>query len=133
MKVEGIDHVHIFVKNLDNAIKFFEKALNTKFEEPMLPQNADGTSVEARIAMNALGLELIEGTSQESPVTKFVEQRGEGLAGLSLRVTNIEEAITHLEACGLRLIRRGDFENLKEAQFHPKDSFGLVLEISERK
>ena len=126
MRVEKIDHVHIFVKDLDKAIKLFEEALGTKFAEPHLPQNLD-----ARTTLDPLGLELIEGASPDSAVARFIERRGEGLAAISLKVTDIEEAIAHLESRGIRLVRRIESGKLKEAQFHPKDTFGVMLELCE--
>lgn len=126
MKVEKVDHVHIFVKDLDKAIKFLEGALGTKFSEPHCPENLD-----ARTTLDPLGLELIEGVSPDSAVAKFIERRGEGLAAISLKVPDIEEAIAHLESRGVRLMRRIESGRLKEAQFHPKDTFGVMIELCE--
>ncbi|OGP51453.1 MAG: hypothetical protein A2Y79_08025 [Deltaproteobacteria bacterium RBG_13_43_22] len=126
MKVEKIDHIHIFVKNLDKAIKFFEEALGTKFTEPHNPKNLD-----ARTTMDPIGLEIIEGASKDSAVSKTIERRGEGLAAISLKVPDIEEAIAHLESLGVRLVRRIESGKIKEAQFHPKDTFGVMLELCE--
>ena len=126
MRVEKIDHVHIFVRDLDKAMKFFEKALGTKFAAPHKPKNLD-----ARTTLDPLGLEIIQGVSEDSAVTKTIERRGEGLAAVSLKVPDIEEAITHLESLGIRLVRRIESGRIKEAQFHPKDTFGVMLELCE--
>ena len=126
MRVEKIDHIHIFVRDLDKAMKFFEKALGTKFAAPHKPKNLD-----ARTTLDPLGLEIIQGVSEDSAVTKTIERRGEGLAAVSLKVPDIEEAITHLESLGIRLVRRIESGRIKEAQFHPKDTFGVMLELCE--
>jgi methylmalonyl-CoA/ethylmalonyl-CoA epimerase len=126
MKVEKIDHVHIFVKNLDKAIKFFEEALGTRFAAPRNSKNLD-----AMTTLDPIGLEIIEGVSQDGPVNKTIERRGEGLAAISLKVPDIEEAIAHLESLGVRLVRRIETGKIKEAQFHPKDTFGVMLELCE--
>ena len=76
-------------------------------------------------------MEIIEGVSKDSAVTKTIEHRGEGLAAISLKVPNIEEAIAHLESLGIRLVRRIESGKIKEAQFHPKDTFGVMLELCE--
>jgi len=125
-KVEKIDHVHIFVKDLDKAIRLFEEALGTKFTEPNSSEDLD-----ARTTLDPIGLEIIEGVSKDSAVTKTIERRGEGLAAISLKVPNIEEAIAHLESLGIRLVRRIESGKIKEAQFHPKDTFGVMLELCE--
>jgi methylmalonyl-CoA epimerase len=126
MKVEKIDHIHIFVKNQDKAINFFEAALGTKFSSPRSSENLD-----AKTTMDPLGLEIIEGISPEGPVKKTIERRGEGLAAVSLKVPDIEEAITRLESLGVRLVRRIENGKIKEAQFHPKDTFGVMIELCE--
>ena len=126
MKVEKIDHVHIFVKDLDKAIQFFEKALGTKFTEPGSSENLD-----AKTTMDPIGLELIEGVSKDGAVAKTIERRGEGLAAISLKVPDIEAAIAHIESLGIRLVRRIESGKIKEAQFHPKDTFGVMLELCE--
>jgi len=79
MKVEKIDHIHIFVKDLDKAINLFEKALDTKFAEPSHSEKLD-----ARTTLDPIGLELIQGISEEGPISRAVEKRGEGLAAISL-------------------------------------------------
>ncbi|MFC1885683.1 VOC family protein [Thermodesulfobacteriota bacterium] len=126
MKVEKIDHIHIFVKDLDKAIKFFETALGTKFADPHLAEKLD-----AKTTLDPLGLEIIESGSKDGVVAKTIERRGEGLAAISLKVPDIEEAITHLESLGVRLVRRIEAGKMKEAQFHPKDTFGVMLELCE--
>jgi len=126
MKVERIDHIHIFVKDLDKAIQLLEGALGTKFSEPHVLKDLD-----ARATLDPLGLELIEGRSPDGAVARFIERRGEGLAAISLKVPDIEEAIAHLESRGVRLVRRIESGKLKEAQFHPKDTFGVMIELCE--
>ena len=124
MKVEKVDHIHIFVKDLDKAKQFFEDILGTKFCEPM-------SSGSVRIALDPLGLELIESTRPGSRVERTIEHRGEGLAAISLKVPDLEEAVKELQSKGLRLVRKGNTGQLKEAHFHPKDSYGVMLELCE--
>jgi methylmalonyl-CoA/ethylmalonyl-CoA epimerase len=126
IRVEKIDHIHVFVRDLDKAIKLFEEVLGTKFTEPEGSEKLD-----ARTAMEPIGFELIEGLSKDGAVNRAIERRGEGLAAISLKVPDIEEAIAHLEAKGIRLVRRLEGGKIKEAQFHPKDTFGVMLELCE--
>ena len=71
MKVEKIDHVHIFVKNLDKALKFFEEALGTRFAEPRNSKNLD-----ARTTLDPIGLEIIEGVSRTVRSTRPSSEGG---------------------------------------------------------
>ena len=127
MKVEKLDHVHVYVKDLEKAKGFFSRLLSTNFS----PDFAEEEDMKVRTSLTPLGLELIEPTSPDSAVAKIIERRGEGLAALSFKVTDIEQAIAELESQGLRLIAKVEFGNIKEAQFHPGDAHGVMLELCE--
>ena len=126
MKVEKIDHIHIAVKDLEKAIRFFSDILGTKFSSVIHAEKFDLKSV-----LDPLGLEIIQSTSPEGIIAKFIDQRGEGLHAISFKVPSLDEAIAELQAKGLRLVGRIDLGGIKEAQFHPKDSFGMMIELCE--
>lgn len=127
MKAERLDHIHIFVKDLAQATQFFSELLGTRFGD--LGTEEGGLDLKA--AIDPLGIELVEPISPDSPVTKFLEEKGEGLAGISFKVSNLEEAVSEFQSRGLRLIGRVHLGGLKEAQFHPKDCHGVLIELSE--
>ena len=80
-------------------------------------------------------IELLEGTSEESPVAKFIAAKGEGIHHLAIRVDNLEEALAELKAKGVRLIDekpRCGAGGAKIAFLHPKATGGILLELSER-
>ena len=126
MKVEKIDHIHVYVKDLDKVVEFLSDLLGTKFTAPM-----DLREHNMRAAVDTLGLEVMESTSPDGVVAKTIERRGEGIAAISLKVPDIEEAIAHMQSRGLRLISRLGHGKLKEAHFHPKDSYGVMIELCE--
>jgi methylmalonyl-CoA/ethylmalonyl-CoA epimerase len=126
MKVEKIDHIHIAVKDLDKAIQFFSDILETKFSPVIMAEKFDLKSV-----LDPLGLELIQSTSPEGVIAKFIERRGEGLHAISFKVPNLDEAVAELQAKGLKLVGRIDLGGIREAQFHPKEAFGVMLELCE--
>jgi methylmalonyl-CoA/ethylmalonyl-CoA epimerase len=80
-------------------------------------------------------LEILESTSPDGALAKFIESRGEGVQHIALRVENIEEALKELKEKGVRLIdekpRRGA-GGAKIAFIHPKSTNGVLLELSER-
>ena len=132
MKVERVDHIHIAVKDFDKAISFFETVLGTKFSPPLeVEKDGLGNNVGMRTTLSPLGLEVFSPASQESAIHHFIERRGEGLHAISFKVDDIEAAIKHCEASGMRLVGRITLGKLKEAQFHPKDSFGFMIELCE--
>lgn len=126
MKVERIDHIHVAVKDLDKAISFFSQILGTNFSNTI---NVEKYTLKSVIS--PLGLELIESTSPEGVIAKFIERKGEGVSAISFKVPNLEEAIAELQSKGLRLVGRVEQGRLKEAQFHPKDAFGVMIELCE--
>jgi methylmalonyl-CoA/ethylmalonyl-CoA epimerase len=133
MKVTKLDHIGIAVKNMDEALAFYRDTLGI---------SSAGTEVieeqKVKVAFLPLGdteLELLESTSPEGPVAKFIEKRGEGIQHIALRVENIEEALKELKEKDFKLIDqqpRYGAGNAKIAFLHPKATGGILLEISER-
>ncbi len=81
-------------------------------------------------------LELLESTSSDGPVAKFIEKRGEGVHHIAFAVKEIEQALQEVEQKGVRLIdqnpRKGA-EGLDIAFLHPKSTFGVLTEFCEDK
>lgn len=127
MKVERVDHIHIAVRDLDEAVRFFSEILGTTFSEPIV----DEKTFSIKSVISPLGLELIQSLSPDGVIAKFIEKRGEGIQAISFKVSNLEEAIAELQAKGLRLVGRIEIGRIKEAQFHPKDAFGVMIELCE--
>jgi len=126
MKIERIDHLHIYVKDLERAIERFEALMGVKFTEIM---NWEEWGI--RDAYAPPGLNVIQPTSADSAVGKFIERKGEGLAGVSFRVSNIEDAIAELQSKGLRLLDRVQLGSLTEALFEPLEPLGVTIELCE--
>jgi len=133
MKVKKIDHIGIAVKNLDETMKFYADALGLKTVATEVVEDQ-----KVRIAFIPVGdseVELIESTSPDGPVAKFIESRGEGLQHIAFRVDNIEEALQELKNKCIRLIdekpRKGGGEAMI-AFVHPKATNGVLVEITQR-
>ena len=127
MKAEKIDRVHIAVKDLDKATKFFSKMLGTTFSRaPVVNED-----ISVRVAFSPIGLEIVESTSPDSAFAKFIETRGEGMFSLCFKVPDLEKAIDKCQSMGMRLVARPGGGELKEAQFHPKDCFGVSIVLCE--
>ncbi len=127
MKVEKLDRIHVVVKDLDKATKFFSELLGTTFSDPPLVDE----SISVKGVLSPLGLELVQSTDPDSAFAKFVEKRGEGLFSLCFKVPDIEEAIEDLTARGLKVAARMELAKTKDVQFHPKDSFGVIIVLTE--
>ncbi|MBR1419100.1 MAG: methylmalonyl-CoA epimerase [Synergistaceae bacterium] len=130
-----IDHIGIAVKNIDEALKFWQDTLGVKCTG--VEEVADQKVKTAFLPLKDSELELLEPTSSDSPVAKFMEKnngRG-GMHHVALRVENVEAALEELKAKGVRLIdekpRRGA-GGAMIAFIHPAATGGILLELSQR-
>ncbi|ADE56411.1 MULTISPECIES: methylmalonyl-CoA epimerase [Aminobacterium] len=133
MKVTRIDHIGIAVKSIEESLKVWEVALGiacTGVEE------VEEQKVKtAFLPVKDTEIELLEATGDDSPIAKFIEKKGEGLHHISLRVENLEKALSELKEKGVRLIDetpRYGAGGAKIAFVHPKSTGGVLLELSER-
>ena len=125
-----INHLGIATKDIAEALKFWSGALGL--------ENVHTETVEdqkVRIAMLALGesrIELLEPTSEDSPISKFLEKRGGGIHHIAVEVDDIEASLAKLKSQGMRLIDenpRIGAENCLVAFVHPSSANGVLLEL----
>lgn len=133
MKPTVVDHIGIAVKSIDESLKFWEETLGIHCHG--VEEVAEQKVKTAFLPLGDTEVELLEGTSEESPVSKFIAAKGEGIHHLAIRVENLEAALEELKAKGVRLIDekpRIGAGGAKIALVHPKASGGVLLELSER-
>jgi methylmalonyl-CoA/ethylmalonyl-CoA epimerase len=127
-----IHHLGLAVESLASSVPIFEKLLGTAPES-----DEDVADQKVRVAVFRLGesrLELLEGTGKDSPITRFISKRGQGIHHLALAVPDLEEALRKLEKDGLRLIDREPRAGAgKEriAFLHPASTAGVLIELVE--
>ena len=134
MKVSHIEHLGIAVKSLDEAIPYWENVLGLKCYN--IEEVADQKVRTAFFKVGDVKIELLEATSPESTIAKFIENRGEGVHHVAFAVNGIEQALADVEAQGVRLIDkepRMGAEGLSIAFLHPKSTFGVLTELCEDK
>ncbi|MCC6032699.1 MAG: methylmalonyl-CoA epimerase [Desulfurococcaceae archaeon] len=129
-----IDHIGIAVKNLDEAVKFYKDVLGLELEDiEEVPEE------NVRVAMFRVGetyIELLQGTTQDSAISKFIEKRGEGIHHIAIRVDDVDRSTEILKSRGAvlvydkaRLVSKGS----RKINFvHPKSTGGVLLELVER-
>jgi len=133
MKPVVYDHIGVAVKSIQESLKFWEGALGIKClgVEEVVEQKVK----TAFLPLKDTEVELLEGTSDYSPVSKFIEKKGEGIHHLAIRVENLEEALEELKSKGVRLIdekpRKGA-GGASIAFIHPSAAGGILLELSQR-
>ena len=134
MKPSHIEHIGIAVKNLDEAIPFYEKMLGSKCYS--IEEVKDQKVKTAFFKIGQTKIELLESTDPEGPIGKHIEKRGEGIHHIAYAVEDIEAHMKEAEENGIRLIdqqpRKGA-EGLDIAFLHPKSTFGVLTEFCEDK
>ena len=134
MNISHIEHLGIAVKSLDEAIPYYENILGMKCYS--IEEVADQKVKTAFFKVGQTKLELLEPTSEESPIAKFIEKRGEGIHHLAFAVeAGVANALAEMEGKGVRLIdkapRKGA-EGLNIAFIHPKSTHGVLTEFCEK-
>src|SRR5688500_11722817 len=125
-----IDHLGIATKGIENALDFWEDALGLENVHTEIVGDQ-----KVRVAMLPIGesrIELLEPTSDDSPISKFLEKRGGGIHHVAVRVGDIEASIAKLKAHGARLIDevpRIGAEGCLVAFVHPSSANGVLLEL----
>ena len=129
--VNYIDHVGVAVKDIEAALAFFKKVFDVPDAEIVLmeDQGVRATLIE----VGQTRLELLEPTSPESGVGRFIERRGEGLHHLAFNVTDISGKLQTLQTLGVDLIDQTPREGLSGtiAFVHPRSVFGILTELVE--
>lgn len=130
MQPKKINHIGIAVKNLEASSSLYRDVLGMTFEG-----TEEVAEQKVRVAFFNIGgsrIELLEPTTPDSPVAKFLESKGEGVHHVAYEVEDIEAALAELKDDGIRLIdekpRRGA-HGTSIAFLHPKASGGVLTEL----
>ncbi len=131
----SVYHIAIAVKNLERAEKLYETVMGLKVTHReeiaeqgvrasmLQPQSGEGTAIE-----------LLEPTGEDSPISRFLESRGEGIHHICFFVDDINKSLEEMKKRGVRLIdetpRIGAY-NSKVAFVHPKAMNGVLIELAE--
>ncbi|GAB4296781.1 MAG: methylmalonyl-CoA epimerase [Ignavibacteriaceae bacterium] len=132
MNLTHIEHIGIAVKNLDEAIRYYENVLGLKCYA--IEEVSDQKVRTAFFKIGDTKIELLESTSPDGPVGKFIEKRGEGVHHIAFATNKLQDDLEELRAKDIRLIdqnpRRGA-EGLNIAFLHPSSTFGVLTELCE--
>lgn len=125
-----IAHIGVAVKNIEEAEKFYSEVLKMEIHDREHLREIKATF----IPVGDTAIELLQSTTPEGVINKFIEKRGEGIHHIAYQVDNIEKALEDLKAKGVSLIdekpRRGA-HNSKVAFINPKGTYGVLIELVE--
>ena len=133
MNISHIEQLGIAVKSLEEAIPYYENILG--LECYSIEEVADQKVKTAFFKVGQTKIELLEPTSEESTIAKFIEKRGEGIHHMAFAIEDgVANALAEVEAKGVRLIdkapRKGA-EGLNIAFLHPKSTCSVLTELCE--
>ena len=129
-----LDHVGIAVDDLDAALAFYTEALGLEVDAT---EDVPSQGVRAHfVRVGSASLELLEATTEESPIRRFVSRRGAGIHHITLRVDDIAAALARLKARGVRLVDetpREGAEGALVAFVHPAGAHGVLVELKQER
>ena len=132
MNVTHIEHIGIAVKNLTDAIRYYEEVLGLKCYKTEVVQ--DQRVRTAFFQVGGTKIELLESTSPEGPLHRFLETRGEGVHHIAFAVQGLNQALRESESKGIQLIDahpKMGAEGLQIAFLHPHSTHGVLTELCE--
>jgi len=125
-----IDHIGVATNGIDDAASFYRDSLGLDVAEIEEVANQ-----KVRVAMLPIGesrIELLEATSEDSPISKFLAKRGPGIHHIAVRVEDIRTSLAELKQKGARLIdeeARVGAGGCLVAFIHPSSSGGVLIEL----
>jgi methylmalonyl-CoA epimerase len=129
-RLTEIDHVAIAVRDLEAAIEWYALVFGATVEHREIVES-DGVE-EAMVRVADSYVQLLAPTRDDSPVAKYLVEKGEGLHHVAYRVANCAEALDAVKASGARVIDqtpRPGSRGTTVAFIHPKASFGTLIEL----
>lgn len=134
MNLTHIEHIGIAVKNIDEAKSYYEDVLGLKCYA--VEEVKDQKVKTAFFKIGQTKIELLEATSDESPIAKFIEKKGQGIHHIAFAVDDVNNSLKEAENKGIKLIdkeKRKGAEGLNIGFLHPKFTLGVLTEFCEEK
>jgi len=128
MEVKKIDHIGIAVGDLSSAKRFYEESLGLRVER----EETLGEMKIAFVPIGGVNIELIQSTTPEGVISKFIANRGEGIHHIAYEVEDVAAALEELTAQGVKLVDRAPRAGAHGTQVafvHPKGALGVLTEL----
>ena len=132
MEITHIDHIGIAVKSIEEQLPYYENILGLKCYN--IETVEDQKVKTAFFMVGQTKIELLEPTSEDSTVAKFIEKKGEGVHHIAYATKNINDALKEVESKGVKLIDkegRAGAEGLTIGFIHTKSTGGVLTEFCE--
>ena len=129
-----IEHIGIAVSNLEEAISVYEKLLNTTCYKTEAVES-EGV-LTAFFQVGESKIELLQGTTESSPISKFISKKGQGIHHIAFDVNDISAEVSRLKKEGfvvLNEVPKMGADNKLVAFLHPSSSNGVLVELCQEK
>ena len=132
MEPKKIDHIGIAVSDLKSAKSFYEDCLGMEVDH----EETLGDMKIAFVPVGGVNLELIQSTTEDGVIAKFIANRGEGVHHIAYEVEDVESALKELQRQGVKVVdkkARSGAHGKKVAFLHPKSAYGVLTELVSKK
>lgn len=129
--IRRIHHIGIAVADLDEARCFFEET----FRLQPTARESFGELDFAFVPLEGSDLELLQSTTDDGVISKFIQKRGQGVHHITFEVDDIQTELDRLKQVGLSLINEQPYRNAHNelvAFIHPKSTYGILIELLQR-
>ncbi len=130
MNISHIEHIGIAVKNIEESKKYYEEVLGLSCYA--VEEVKDQKVKTAFFKIGDTKIELLESTSPEGPIGKFIEKKGEGIHHIAFAVPDTTEALQDIAEKGVQLVdkvARSGAEGLNIGFLHPRSTHGVLTEL----
>ena len=125
--IKKLNHIGIAVKDVDEAVKYFEEKLGATLERKT--EIPEMKQISAMVRIGDFTLEVMQGTADDAVVSKYVAKNGEGIHHISVAVDDWDSEMDEMEKRGLSMI--GKNPETKFGFIHPKTCKGILVEVTE--
>ncbi len=131
-KIKRINHIAIVVDDMDRALTFWRDALGLKLDH--IEDIPEQESMVAFLPTGESEVELVQPTSEDSGVARYLQKRGPGMHHICFEVEDIQASLEQLKGKGVRLINETPMTGAggkKMAFIHPESAYGVLVELYE--
>lgn len=129
--IKRIHHIGIAVADLAEASRFFEDHFRLK----AATRESFGELAFAFVPLEGTALELLESTTEDGVIAKFIKNRGQGVHHITFEVDDIQAELDRLKDAGISLINAAPYRNAHNelvAFIHPKSTYGILIELLQK-
>jgi methylmalonyl-CoA/ethylmalonyl-CoA epimerase len=129
--IKGISHIGVAVDDLEKARAFFKE----NFSLPVSDRESFGELHFSFIPLEGTDIELLQSTTLDGQIAKFIKKKGQGIHHMAFEVDDIQAELDALKGKGVKVINEKPYRNAHEdlvAFLHPKSTFGILVELIQK-